>query len=92
MSTHVVGFRPPDEKWRRMKAVWDACLQAEIEPPENVNDFFEGRTPDPAGVEVSLTGFTPIAREWMDETRSGYEINVDDLPDGVKIVRFYNSW
>lgn len=54
MSTHVVGFIPPDEKWQKMKAVWDACRAAGVEVPEDVCDFFEGGEPDPAGVEVML--------------------------------------
>ena len=33
MSTHVVGFHPPDEKWKEMKAAWDACMAANVNPP-----------------------------------------------------------
>jgi hypothetical protein len=45
MSTHVVGFKPPDEKWRKMKAVWDACEAAGTDPPAAVSKFFEGDVP-----------------------------------------------
>lgn len=25
MSMHVVGYKPADEHWKKMKAAWDAC-------------------------------------------------------------------
>lgn len=87
MSTHVVGFRPPDEKWKKMKAVWDACKVAKTEIPESVVDFFNGETPDPAGVEVEIK-----AKDWSMDSASGYEIDLDKLPKDIKTIRFYNSW
>lgn len=87
MSTHVVGFKPPDDKWKKMKAVWDACQEAQASLPEEVVDFFDGSDPDPAGVEVKIK-----AREWSDDSSEGYEIDVDAIPKGVKVIRFYNSF
>lgn len=87
MSTHVVGFRPPDDDWKKMKAVYDACTAAGVDPPREVSEFFEDGPPDPAGVEVKLS-----PREWVADGRSGYEVDVDTLPPGVKVIRFYNSW
>lgn len=90
MSTHVVGFRPPDEKWQQMKAVWDACQAAHIAPPAEVEEFFQGEPPDDQGVEVRLDG--QALREWTNEYASGYEVVVDKLPRDVTVIRFYNSW
>ena len=87
MDTHVVGFIPPDETWLKMKAVWDACQEAGIPAPEEVEDFFGGEAPDPEGREVDI----PV-REWSADSASGYEVEVADLPANVKIIRFYNSW
>ncbi len=90
MSTHIIGFKPPDEKWRQMKAVWDAVDAAKVDIPKMVYDYFEGSPPDVAGVEVELEG--NAAQEWHDEYRSGFEVDLSKLPDGVKTIRFYNSW
>ena len=93
MSTHVQGFRPPDETWQKMRAIYDACDAAGIDLPWEVEDFFGGEAPDEAGVEVDLIrGSSPAVREWSDEYRKGYEVDVRLLPDRVHIVRFYNSW
>jgi len=92
MSTHVVGLRPPDDDFNKMKAIWDACEAAGVCPPGDVLEFFDHEKPDPMGVEVSLTGRPPIAREWSGGEARGYEVDIADLPEGVKTIRFYNSW
>lgn len=86
MSAHVIGFKPPDEKFKKMKAIWDQCNELDIEIPDEVYDYFNGEEPDEAGVEVNIK-----TTDWSDENRQGYEINVDDIPNGVKTIRFYNS-
>ena len=93
MSTHIVGFAPPDEKWRKMKAIWDSCEEAGIDVPKEVNDFFGGETPDECGVEIRLQyPFHEAVREWSDDMREGFEIEIAKLPEHCKIVRVYNSY
>ena len=89
MSTHVIGFVPPDDDWRRHKAVWDACDAAGVAMPQETRDFFQDEPPDEAGVEVCLKG---AIRPWNDKSRSGFEVIVEKLPPHVKIIRFYNSF
>lgn len=89
MSTHVVGFRAPDEVWQRMKAAYDACKEADIEPPAEVLDFFGHERPDPRGIEVKL----PIT-DWSDTSgaQQGFELAVSDIPPQVTHIRFFNAW
>lgn len=87
MSTHVIGFAPPDEHWNNMKAVWDTCVAAKIPLPDEVAKFFGEEAPDPRGVRVKIEP-TP----WRDATGEGFEIELKHLPDHVKVIRFYNSW
>jgi hypothetical protein len=70
-----------------MKAIWDACKKAGVEPPKEVRDFFGYGPPDDAGVEVKLE-----LREWHDDSRSGYELDIDKLPKNITVIRFYNSY
>lgn len=30
MSLNVMGFKPPDEKWKQMKAAYEACCAAGV--------------------------------------------------------------
>jgi len=87
MSTHVAGFVPPDETWQKMKAIFDACRAADVPVPDEVEDFFEGEDPDPAGMETGL----PV-RKLNDQDRAGYELDVKDIPATVKTIRFWNEW
>jgi len=90
MSTFVVGFRPADEKWKKMKSAWDACEAVGTKMPEEVSDFFDGTPPgDKPGAEVDIRR---ALCEWSDESRAGYEVDLGKLPKDVNILRFYVSW
>jgi hypothetical protein len=87
MSTTVVGIVPPDEQWTKMKGIWDACKEAEIDPPQEVKDYFDCEEPDPKGMEIPIS-----CEKWGNDMSSGYEVTVSKIPKKVKIIRFYNSW
>lgn len=94
MSTFVVGFKPPDEKWKNMREAWLACRAAGIEVPDAVSNFFGGEPPDGAGVEVGqkvLSACGAISA-WSADGRDGFELHVKNLPADVTIIRFYNHW
>ncbi len=91
MSTNVVGFKPPDKKWRDMKAVYDACHAAGVEAPDEVDEFFDGNPPDDSGVEVDLED-NECCSEYNEDSQSGFEIDVSKLPKDVTIIRFFNGW
>lgn len=91
MSTHVIGFRPPDERWHQMKNAHDALLAAGLPLTTEIELFFENCHPDPSGQEVDIER-TPAVKEWSDEHRSGFEIDIRKLPPECYIVRVYNSW
>jgi hypothetical protein len=104
MHTHVIGFRPPDAKWKKMKEVHDACIAANVEIPEEVDEFFNWNPPDLSGVMVELEdrhldpakGATPknfgAVKPWHADMREGFEVDVTKLPKDVTIIRFYNSY
>lgn len=96
MSMHAEGIRPGDEKWRQMKAIYDACKTAGVVPPSDVLRFFNHEDPDEKGVVIELgTGYGTkheCCTHWNENEREGFEIDVSKLPEDVKIVRFYCSW
>lgn len=92
MSTHVTGFRAPDEKWQAMKKVWDICCETGVEVPDEVVKFFNYETPDELGIKVDLEK-EGVARKWRNEhTSAGYEVDIAALPPNITHVRFENSW
>lgn len=96
MLMRVEGIRPGDEKWRQMKAVYDACEAAGVDTPEEVSEFFNHEDPDEKGVVIELGAHHGEKHEccarWKENFREGFEIDVSKLPEDVKIVRFYCSW
>lgn len=73
-----------------MKAAWDSCRAANVEPPDEVTAFFDHVHPgDEPGQEVELGD---AAEEWGDDYRSGFQVAVEKIPKDVKIIRFYNSY
>ena len=61
MSMHVVGFKPADEQWKKMKAAWDACKTAGVDPPQTVTEYFDGNDPgDAPGMEVDIFSVTGL--------------------------------
>ena len=91
MSTHILGFKPPDKRWKEMKAIWDSCEQAGVNIPKAVLDFFNGEPPDESGVKIEIE-VGNYCRRYEDEMIEGFEIEIDKLPKDIKMIRFYNSW
>lgn len=92
MSTSVVGIKPPDEKWKKMKAIWDSCVAADVDPPNEVSEFFGWEDPDNSGVLVYKDKMGDAIQKYDDNYQSGYEVHIDKLPSDIKIIRFTNSW
>lgn len=89
MCTYVIGFKPRDEKFNQMQAIFMHCRSLGISIPKEVDSYFEGYEPDENGVRVDNIKH----KEWCDSNSSqGIEINLDDLPPDVKIIRFVNSY
>ncbi len=93
-SIRALGFKPPDAKWEMMKAVWDACSEAEVEPPDEVDNFFCGEPPDEEGVRVEehMLKVCGAIKQFRAEMMDGFDIHVDKIPKDVKIIRIYNSY
>jgi len=94
MSTYVEAFKPPNDKWQRMRDAYDACTAAGVEVPDEVDGYFRGEPPDPAGVEVPRTELfaSGAVTEYKADMCEGFEIDVTRLPADVTIVRVYNSY
>lgn len=91
LNVFVVGLRPPDDHWKRMKAAWDACKMAGVEVPLDVQQFFGGTTPDDDGITVDLEK-TDCLSDWRDGLRTGVEVDLSKLPADVSKIRFYTAW
>lgn len=98
MSTCVEAIRPPNEKWKKMKAAYDACKAAGASIPDDVDDFFNGEPPDDRGgvVVMHVSKYDKMLPDWVTkvdrEMQDGFEIDISKLPRDVTVVRFTNSY
>lgn len=91
MSTGVLGFKPADEKFYKMKEVFESCQELGIAPPDEVDDYFDGYGVEGDGVRVEIEELE-CCTEYKADMENGYEIDITKLPKDVKIIRFYNSY
>lgn len=89
MSTYVVGIKPPDKRWQRMKAAWDACEEAGVEIPSDVERFFDWEEPDSQGVVVDIE---EACNPHKADGCEGIEVDLTKLDPDITILRFINSW
>lgn len=86
LSIRVVGIKPPDEEYTRKLAAYEACVVARVMIPQELTDFF-------GGCEPSIEGtFVPIQSRRVANDIDGIEVDVDSLPESVKIIRFLCSY
>jgi len=87
MSTHVKLLRDKsDPTYQKNLKVFLACQEAGIDPPPTIDEYFSDGDPE-SPLELD---FKP--REWYGYSEQGFEIDLNELPPGVKTIRFYNSW
>lgn len=91
MSTHIIGFVPPDNRWKELKKVYDACIFAGIEVPDEVLEFFNYEPPDDLGIEIDLED-DKYSSEYQTDGSEGYLVELNKLPKEIKFIRFYNSY
>lgn len=87
----VFALKIRDEQWGDMKAVYDACEQAHVALPAEVEEYFEGKNPDETEICVSPSGYrTPhesYTRFW-DGNCNIIQVDLTKLPKGVTHIQF----
>lgn len=80
-------------KYQKYIKVVEACKDAGIQKlPEETAKYFGCEHPEDVEMESPLVVKIP-KKEWKDGSMTeGYEIKVSDIPEGVEVIRFCNSW
>lgn len=79
VSTHIVGFKPMDDKCAKESKVLDDIF----------GEF--GRPDYPDLMEVNLEKHPAVSvHEYADE--NGFDVDLTKLPKDVTVLRFFNSY
>lgn len=98
MSMHAVAIVPPDDdKFEQYKKIWDACVAADIDIPDEVLEYFDEEPPHEEGIVRDIGSEYgpnhPCCSKWSDGSHcGGYEIEIDKLPPNTKRVRVYCAY
>lgn len=87
MSMHVQGMEDMDEKGKAMKFIWDKCNELDIEPPDEVQEYFDYEYPEEGKTSVEIPH-----KAISTKSRQGYEIELSNLPKEVTHIQFYCMW
>lgn len=91
MRFYVTLLRDKNDKtYQKYLKIHKACNEAKIDPPKEVDEYFGGCGVDNDLEEPLEIDFDP--KEWKTNYQDGYEIDVDNLPEGVKTIRFVVSY
>lgn len=86
MSTHIYGFRPPTESYKKMFAVYQACEKAGVPLPKEVEEYFDYEVPSEKGMRVDISD--AVTKQETGE----WDVEINALPKDVTIITFENSW
>lgn len=88
ITKSVYGLVPDDERMKKLRKVYDLCLESGVTPPYEVNELFNnehyieglGKT-----LAVETSEGSADAQEWT-------IVKLDELPDNIYAIAFVESW
>lgn len=93
MHTNVTGYIKTSDKFRKMKEVHDACVEAGVSLPHEVQTYFQ-EVSITDGEEVNLEGAPGVTAVKADMT-DGFEIDISELQKTYPFlgtIRFTNNY
>lgn len=90
MKSHVMFLRSKDDpEFKKKAAALNACLDAGVEPPDEIMEYFNDSYEEDDALRIEGT-----AHKWdpQDGGRQGFDVFVSEIPEGTERIRFYNSW
>jgi len=92
MSTKIKAFTSETNKeYIKHEKVWIVCSQAGVSIPIETLEYFNGCDKPEDRLEFNLLEGHHY-HNWSTEMQEGFEVNLDELPEGVTKIRFYNSY
>lgn len=84
MKIQVLASRPATDKYRRMLAAYTACHQADVDIPDEVQEFFKYQSPYTFLKEEDVSALVVTSDLG---NRHLVEIDITLLPDGRDLLR-----
>jgi len=95
MSTHIKGVRDLDGQFAAMMAAKLACDAAGVGYPQDLRDYFGVEADEEEEYlrrEMETVDISVAVNDCGRDMVEGYEVDLSKLPEGVKAIRFENSY
>lgn len=95
MSTHVKGVRDLDGQFAVVVAAKLACEKAGVGYPQDLVNYFGEEveeSEDYLRQEMETVDISAAIHNYGFDSGDGYEVKLCNLPEGIKAIRFENSW
>jgi len=82
MKMNIIGIPyESKERWLQMKAIYDSCESADIEIPEQVQEFFADGTDEPEDEfpEIDLETFNDLDEGAIITNLDGFTVDLDKI-------------
>lgn len=86
VSYFIQGIIPADEKFKKMKALYDQCVELNINVPMAVEFFFNGNEPSEEGITIELPKDSII--QHSSDHGESYVVDLRKIPENVKLISF----
>ena len=80
---YIRGIIEPNEEFKKKYAAFVACEEADIDPPEELWEYFNEERPNPSGLTIDIE---PISVR-IDEYNIAYEIDLKSIRSDVSKIQ-----
>lgn len=92
MSMNVIGI-PERDHFDKMIELKLKCEEMGVSLPAEVKEYFGEYHYETVSCLKHETLYQDVPhRDWNDQTSQGFEIDVKEIPENIKTIRFYCSW
>lgn len=92
ISIHLKGLRDLDGKFKDMLDLKHLCDKTGVNYPKELDDYFRGQTYENEKYLKELLETVSLKkRDFREDNSEGFEIDLKDIPEEVKTLRFYIS-
>lgn len=96
MSTHIQAFIPDtDLEFQKHKKILLMCIENAVSLPKETAEYFGNEYADEESLDTKLEIELKEDihyKDFSEEGRQGFEVDLSKLPTGVTKLRFYNAW
>jgi len=84
-KSYVLGGKPADDKYKKMAAAWEACTDAGVDIPVEIEEFFNYTKPDGNTIWSEIKDAITMDCDYGIEL---WVVDLKKLPDDITLIKF----